>query len=232
MGDGRMKKAVCLCSGGLDSTVAATIAKRDGYELYIFHLNYGQKAEAKEREVIGKIKDWLGAKDLISVDIDFFKNLSALTSAKAKIPIGKEVKLDAIATPSTWVHCRNLVFVSLAAAYAEYLAAEKIFVGFNAEEGQSYPDNRPEFVERFNCLLDEAVASFSNPPQIEAPLLSMFKSEIVTKGKELAAPMHLSWSCYLNGEKQCGECASCQHRRRGFREAGVPDLTEYASKGN
>ncbi|MDD1751714.1 MAG: 7-cyano-7-deazaguanine synthase, partial [Methanotrichaceae archaeon] len=61
--------------------------------------------------------------------------------------------------------------------------------------------------------------------------LNMFKAEIVTRGTELAAPMHLSWSCYLNGDKQCGECESCKHRRRGFREAGVPDPTEYASEG-
>ncbi len=222
------KKAVCLCSGGMDSTTAATIAKRTGYELYLFHVNYGQKAEKKELEVIAKIKEALGAADLVSVDIDLFRNLSALTSADAVIPTGDQVDLNAKATPPTWVQCRNLVFVSLAAAYAEYIGAEKIFVGFNAEEAQSYPDNRPEFVERFNFLLPKAVASFSKPPVIEAPLVNMFKREIVKTGIEVSAPLALTWSCYLNDEKQCGTCESCQHRKRGFKEAGVADPTEYA----
>ena len=221
------KKAVCLCSGGLDSTIAATIAKNQGYELYLFHVNYGQKAEKKELEVVTRLKEALGAKDLVSVDLELFKNLSALTSTGAQIPMGDDVNLDATATPPTWVQCRNLVFTSLAAAYAEHLGAEKIFVGFNAEEAQSYPDNRPEFVERFNFLLDKAVASFSIPPKIEAPLVSLFKPEIVRLGIEVGAPMALSWSCYLNGEKHCGSCESCQHRRRGFEEAGALDPTEY-----
>jgi 7-cyano-7-deazaguanine synthase len=231
MGDDRMKtnkKAVCLCSGGMDSTIAATIAKQSGYELHLFHVNYGQKAEKKELEVVSKIKDVLGAKDLVSVDIDLFRNLSALTNEKAAIPVGDQVNLNAISTPPTWVQCRNLVFVSLAAAYAEYLGAEKIYVGFNAEEAQSYPDNRPEFVDRFNFLLTKAVASFSKPPEIEAPLVNMFKREIVKTGIDVMAPLALTWSCYQNGENQCGICESCQHRKRGFLEAGVPDPTEYA----
>jgi 7-cyano-7-deazaguanine synthase len=228
VGDDGMKKAVCLCSGGLDSTVAAAVAKQNCHELYIFHVNYGQKAEAKEQEAVGKIREALGAKEVISVEIELFRNLSALTSAEAVIPLGGDVQLDSGATPPTWVFCRNLVFVSLAAAYAEYLNAEKIYVGFNAEEGLSYPDNRPEFVNRFNSLLEKAVASFSRSPQIDAPLINMSKADIVRRGVELMAPMHLSWSCYLNGKKQCGECESCQHRRRGFKEAGVIDPTEYA----
>jgi 7-cyano-7-deazaguanine synthase len=230
MGADRMKagkKAVCLCSGGMDSTIAATMAKRAGYELYLFHVNYGQKAEKKELEVISKIKEALGAVELVSVDIDLFRNLSALTSTDSAIPTGEQVDLNAKATPSTWVQCRNLVFVSLAAAYAEYLGAEKIFVGFNAEEAQSYPDNRPEFVERFNFLLPKAVASFSQAPAIEAPLVNMFKREIVKTGIDVGAPLALTWSCYLNGDKQCGVCESCQHRKRGFREAGLADTTEY-----
>ena len=230
MGDDRMntkKKAVCLCSGGMDSTTAATIAKKAGYELYMFHVNYGQKAEKKELEVITKIREALSAADLVSVDIDLFRNLSALTSADTAIPTGNQVDLNAKATPPTWVQCRNLVFVSLAAAYAEYLGAERIFVGFNAEEAQSYPDNRPEFVERFNFLLPKAVASFSKAPVIEAPLVNMFKREIVKTSVEVGAPLALTWSCYLNGEKQCGTCESCQHRKRGFTEAGIADPTEY-----
>lgn len=221
------RKAVCLCSGGMDSTIAATIAKQAGYDIYLFHVNYGQRAEKNELNVIKKISNTLGASDLVLVDINLFRDRSVLTSTKADIPTGNDIDLDAVATPPTWVHCRNLVFVALAAAYAEYLGAEKIYVGFNAEEAQSYPDNRPEFVDRFNLLLEKAVASFSKPPTIEAPLINMFKPEIVKTGVAVGAPLAITWSCYQNGEKHCGVCESCQHRKRGFLEADIADPTEY-----
>jgi len=222
-----MSRVVCLCSGGLDSTIAAAMARRDGHELYLFHVNYGQKAEKKELEVVNLLAEAFSAREVTAVDLDIFRNLSALTSPQAPIPMGEQVDLDASSTPSTWVQCRNLVFVSLAAAYAEHLGAEKIYVGFNAEEAQSYPDNRPDFVERFNLLLEKSVASFSRPPRIEAPLLHLFKPDIVRLGMKVQAPLALSWSCYHQGEKHCGSCESCQHRRRGFQEAGVVDPTEY-----
>lgn len=227
MSDAGEAKAVCLCSGGLDSTIAASIARRAGYDLYLIHVNYGQKAQGRELDAVRRISKAIGAADVYSVDVDLFCNRSALTTATAQIPMGEDVILDAITTPPTWVSCRNLVFGSMAAAYAEYLGAEKIFVGFNAEEAQSYPDNRPEFVDSFNHVLTKAVASFSRPPQIEAPLVHLFKPDIVRLGLEVGAPMELSWSCYLNGKLHCGSCESCQHRRRGFKEAGVVDPTQY-----
>jgi len=221
-----VNRAVCLCSGGLDSTIAATIARAEGNSVWLFHVNYGQKAEYQERMVVERLGRFLDA-PVFSVDVDMFRNMSALTSREAALPMDGQVVLDASATPSTWVQCRNLVFVSMAAAYAEYLGAEKIYVGFNAEEAQSYPDNRPEFVDRFNSLLQRSVASFSRPPVIVSPLLHLFKADIVRKGLEVGAPLEMSWSCYLEGPKHCGRCESCQHRQRGFREAGADDPTEY-----
>jgi len=124
----------------------------------------------------------------VAVDFDFFRNMSALTSATAPIPLGSDVSLDASATPPTWVWCRNLVFGSMAAAYAEYLGAEKIFVGFNAEEAQSYPDNRP------GSSWTGSTLSWSGPsprsaglPGSEAPLVRMFKPDIVRLGIEVGA---------------------------------------------
>ena len=227
MGDDELKRAVCLTSGGLDSTVAATVAKKEGYLIHLFHISYGQKAENKEHEVVKRLKEALGAEELVSVNLDIFKNLSALTTPGAAIPIGADVDMEASFTPPTWVQCRNLVFVSLAAAYAEHLGAERIYVGFNAEEGRSYPDNRPEFRDRFNLLLEKAVASFSRPLRIEAPLIDMMKPEIVRLGCDVLAPIDLTWSCYLDGDLHCGVCESCQHRHRGFLDAGVEDPTAY-----
>jgi len=221
-------KAVCLSSGGLDSTVAAAKALHDGFDILIIHVLYGQKAERREKRAIEEIAKALGASEVRFVRTDLFQNQTPLTTAEAPIPSGDEVDIEnPTSTPSTWVYCRNLVFGSMAAAYAEATGAERIFVGFNAEEGRSYPDNRPDFVERFNSLLEKSVASFSRPPKIEAPLVDFLKPEIVKLGSELGAPMELTWSCYLDGDVHCGECEACQHRMHGFLEAGVVDPTEY-----
>jgi len=229
MGDGRMRpKAVCLCSGGLDSTVAAAKALDEGFEISIIHILYGQKAEGREERAVQEIAKALGASEVRFARTDLFYNHAPLTTAGSPIPTGDEVDIRGPKpTPSTWVYCRNLVFGSMAAAYAEEIGAEGIYVGFNAEEGESYPDNRPKFVDRFNLLLEKSVASFSRPPKIEAPLLHLYKPGIVRMGAELGAPMALTWSCYREGTVHCGECESCQHRRRGFMEAGVDDPTVY-----
>jgi len=221
-------KAVCLCSGGLDSTVAAAKALHDGFDIHIIHILYGQKAERREKRAIEEIGKALGASEVWFVRTDIFCDLTPLTTAEAPIPLGDEVDIvSTTSTPSTWVYCRNLVFGSMAAAYAEAIGAECVFVGFNAEEGRSYPDNRPEFVERFNSLLEKSVASFSRPPKIVAPLVDFLKPDIVRLGSEVGAPMELTWSCYRDGEVHCGECEACQHRRFGFLEAGVFDPTGY-----
>ncbi|MFZ2071369.1 MAG: 7-cyano-7-deazaguanine synthase QueC [Halobacteriota archaeon] len=223
------KPAVCVCSGGIDSTVAAAVAAQAGYDLYLFHAYYGQRAAKREKEAVEKIAAYLGAKEWKLVEIPFLKELgrSALTDIAVKIPLGEEVNLEEKKTPATWVPCRNLILLAMAGAYAEVISAEAIFVGFNAEEARAYPDNEKEFVERYNAVLEKAVASYCLPPRVKAPLVELFKPEIIKKGVELKAPLHLSYSCYLGGAKHCGICESCLHRRHGFEGAGVEDPTEY-----
>lgn len=224
------KIAVCVCSGGIDSTIAATIASHEGYELHFFHASYGQRAEDREKETVKKIARYLGAKDLKLAEIPFLKELggSALTDIKREVPVAEEVNLDVEKeTPSTWVPCRNLILLAHASAYAEVIGAEALFVGFNAEEARSYPDNELEFVKRYNKVLKKAVASFSQPPVVKAPLVQLLKPAIIKKGVEVEAPLHLTYSCYFGEEKHCGICESCLHRRRGFKDAGVEDPTEY-----
>ncbi|MHC1611185.1 MAG: 7-cyano-7-deazaguanine synthase QueC [Candidatus Methanospirareceae archaeon] len=223
----RSKNAVCVCSGGIDSTVAATVASYEGYELYFIHASYGQRAEARERGAVEEIARYLGANELKFVRIPFLKELggSSLTEIERAVPVPED--LDKEETPSTWVPSRNLILLAHASAYAEVIGADAIFVGFNAEEARAYPDNDVEFVKRFNTVLEKAVASYSQPPVVKAPLVHLLKPAIIKKGVEVEAPLHLTYSCYLGKEQHCGICASCLRRKRGFREAGVEDPTEY-----
>jgi 7-cyano-7-deazaguanine synthase len=230
MGDGRVK-AICVCSGGLDSTVSATIAKRNGYDLYLLHINYGHRSESREIDAVKEISALLDAKELKFVNLDFLRDFggSSLLDESIQIPTGTEIDLDDEKTPSTWVPCRNLIFLSIVSAYAEIIDADRIFVGFNAEEARSYPDNTPEFVRRFNYTLEK---SFSSPrsTNVEAPLIDMQKKDIIQKAIEINAPIELTWSCYLGGEVHCGLCESCQRRRRAFDDAGVKDPTKYENR--
>lgn len=221
------KKAICVCSGGLDSTVAATIASKS-YEIYIFHASYGQKSEERERASVEKIAEYLNA-SLKIAEIPFLKVLggSALTSRQIEIPASIS-SISEKETPITWVPCRNLIILAHACAYAEVIGADTIFTGFNAEEALSYPDNTEDFVNRFNFMVEKAVSSRSIPPKVVAPLVKLRKPEIVKIGFEINAPLHLTYSCYKGGEKHCGVCESCVRRRKAFREAGFEDPAEYA----
>ncbi|MBA5942252.1 MAG: 7-cyano-7-deazaguanine synthase QueC [Methanophagales archaeon] len=226
------KTAVCICSGGIDSTVAATIAANEGYELHLVHASYGQRAEVREKEAVKKIARYLGLmeNELKFVEIPFLTVLgtSALIDPWINVPLDVDVDLnEERETPQTWVPCRNLVLLAHASAYAEVIGAEAIFAGFNAEEARSYPDNGVEFVKRYNALLEEAVASFSRVPSVKAPLISLFKPEIIKKGYGAGAPLHSTYSCYLGDAAHCGSCESCLRRKRGFKEAGVEDPTVY-----
>ena len=120
--------------------------------------------------------------------------------------------------------CEKMVFTSIAASYAESIGAEIIIVGWDKEEANTFPDNSKEYLESFNMLLK--IASPINI-EIKAPAIDLNKNEIVELGIEVNAPMELSYSCYKGNEKHCGVCESCMRRKRGFKKAGIKDLTVY-----
>ncbi len=226
-----MKKAIVVLSGGLDSCVAASYAKNEGYELHTLFFDYGQKALENEKIAAGEISEFLDAKfDVINPE--WMKNLkSGLISGN--IPKVKFSDLDdkekaTHSASQVWVPARNLVFCSIAAGIAESENAEAIFTGFDKEEAETFPDNSNDFVKNFNNLLNFAVLQ-KKKPHLIAPLIDMNKNEIVGLGKKIKAPMHLSWSCYKSARNNvhCGECESCLRRKRAFKLANVKDLTKY-----
>jgi len=130
----------------------------------------------------------------------------------------------------TYVPARNLIFLSYALGYAEVLEADRIYIGVNAVDYSGYPDCRPEFIERFQALADYSTkAAIQDKKQIrvETPLINISKADIIKLGLGNEAPLQLTTSCYLGGEKACGTCDSCLLRLRGFKEAGCEDLIPY-----
>ncbi len=221
-----------LASGGLDSTVAASVARRDGCQLYFLTVAYGQRhaVEVAQARLIGEA---LGVAGHLVVPLDLrVIGGSALT---ADIPVPKDRTPDERSgpVPATYVPARNTVFLALAVAYAEALRASAIYIGANVVDYSGYPDCRPEFLKAFEQVarLGTRAGLEGRPMEIRAPLLAMTKAEIVRLGLDLGAPLHLTHSCYdpAGGHVACGRCDSCRIRIEGFRAAGVADPIPYAA---
>jgi len=224
------EKAISVLSGGLDSAVATSFYK-DRYDIHALTFNYGQKSAEMEISSAKAICDKLGI-DHTVIDLPWMGKISgsALTSSK-EIPELEMSQLDNEELCNetaglVWVPGRNIVFTAIATAYAEAENAKKIIVGWDYEEAITFPDNSKEFLEAFNHLL-----LIGSPEEIEikAPLIKSNKKEIVEIGKDIGAPLHLSYSCYLGDELHCGVCESCMRRRRAFEQAEIQDETKYSN---
>nr|WP_275975816.1 7-cyano-7-deazaguanine synthase QueC [Geothrix terrae] len=219
--------AVVSLSGGMDSCVTAAIARAQGFELALLHADYGQRTQARERRAFREIADFYGvpASRRLIIGFDTLKAIggSALTDASIDLPEGD---LDRPGVPVSYVPFRNAHLLATCVSWAEVLGATAIFVGFVEEDSSGYPDCREAFLKSF-----EQTANLGTKPEtrltFHAPLIHLRKSEIVRRGRELGAPLHLSWSCYQGETEACGHCDSCHLRLRGFKEAGYPDPIPY-----
>ncbi len=212
---------IILLSGGLDSTVAAAIARANGHPLIALTIDYNQRHRI-ELVAAAKVAAALGIERRITLPLDLRQfGGSALT---ADIAVPKSGVNPGI--PVTYVPARNTVFLSLALALAEASAAHDIVIGVNALDYSGYPDCRPEFIAAFEALATLATKAGDEGQRftIHTPLAHMTKADIVREGVRLAAPLHLTWSCYDPQDGHpCGECDSCRLRAKGFAEAGFED---------
>jgi 7-cyano-7-deazaguanine synthase len=222
-------RAVVLASGGLDSTVAAAIAKQDGHELYCLTIAYGQR-HIVEVERARQVAAALGVAGHLVLELNLRAiGGSALTTASS-VPKDRDRSERSHGIPNTYVPGRNLIFLSLAAAHAEVVGASRIYFGANVVDYSGYPDCRPAFIRAFETAVHEGTKAGveGRPLQVIAPLLSMTKADIIRRGLELNVPFHLTHSCYdPSGTVACGRCDSCLIRREGFAKAGVEDPIEY-----
>jgi 7-cyano-7-deazaguanine synthase len=217
-----MKKAISVLSGGLDCTVATCVYDKD-YEIHAITFNYGQKAFAQELKASKEICEKMGWKHEV-IELDWLSEISNSTlNTDDDIPEVSLEDLDDLSkssetAESVWVPARNTVFTSIALSYAESIGAEIIIVGWNGEEGTTFPDNSKEYLDKFNELI--GVGS-PEKIRIEAPAIDLNKEEIVKLGVEVGAPMKLSYSCYKGEAEPCGVCESCMRRNRAFEKLGI-----------
>ena len=221
-------EAIVLLSGGLDSMIAAAIARERGFAINALTIDYNQR-HRREIESARQIAQHLGAKRHVVMSLDLRKfGGSALTDdlAVPKEGVGADI-------PVTYVPARNLIFLSLALGWAEPLGAHHIFIGVNALDYSGYPDCRPEFIASFaeTARLATRDGIQTEGFRIHAPLQDWGKARIAQEAIRLRLDPAMTWSCYDPTPEglACGLCDSCRLRRAGFAEAGLADPTRYAA---
>lgn len=219
------QKAVVLVSGGLDSATVLAMASKE-YQCHTLSFDYGQrhKAELHAAERLSSLSQAFEHR-VIRFDLGVIGG-SALTDMTIAVP---EKPSEGI--PITYVPARNTIFLSFALGYAEVVDATAIFVGVNAVDYSGYPDCRPDYIDAYQAMADQATRAGveGHGPQIKAPLLKMSKSEIIKAGLALGVDYRYTVSCYQANQdgEACGRCDSCRLRTDGFANAGVVDPTRY-----
>jgi len=216
--------AVVTLSGGMDSCVTTAIAA-ERYELALLHINYGQRTEKRELKAFHDIADFYGVEKSLVIDFSHLAAIGGSSLTDRKIEVSK-ADLNNKEIPTSYVPFRNANILTAAVSWAEVIGAKKIFIGAVYEDSSGYPDCRPDFFEAF-----EKAVNLGTKPEtiitIETPIIHMSKAEIIKKGLELNAPLHLTWSCYQNEDVACGVCDSCALRLRAFQQLGIEDPIPY-----
>ncbi|MFQ5957660.1 MAG: 7-cyano-7-deazaguanine synthase QueC [Candidatus Brocadiales bacterium] len=219
-------RAVVLLSGGMDSCVVAAIAN-ESFELACLHANYKQRTESRELKAFDDIASYYRVPEemRLVIDMAYLGTLggSSLTDLRMAVPASHLPTTD---VPTTYVPFRNTHLLMAAVSWAEVVGAEKVFIGAVEDDRVGYPDCREQYYKIFNKLVDVGTRPETHIT-VETPLIHMKKCDIIKRGVSLGAPFHLSWSCYREEEKACGECQSCLLRREAFSEAGCNDPIHY-----
>ena len=222
---------VVLVSGGLDSCVCVAEAARAG-DLALLHVNYGQRTEDRElrafRDIAGHYR--VPHTRRLVAGLDHLARIggSSLLDRAMAVEVGlPDRPARPHAVPSTYVPFRNASMLALGVGWAEVIGARALYIGAVEEDGSGYPDCRAAFFTAFQQVVDLGTGPLT-AIAIRTPLIDLDKAAIVRRGLDLGAPLHLTWSCYVDEDHACGRCESCQLRLRGFARAGVTDPIAYA----
>lgn len=228
------KKAVALLSGGVDSSTAAAIARKEDFELYALTFRYGQRHE-REIEAAKKVSASLEVRNHLIIDFDLRSIGGSALTGEIDVPKARSIQEISRGIPVTYVPARNTIFLSFALALCEKIGSENIFFGANQLDYSGYPDCREEYIRAFEQMANlatKAGVEGKSRFKIHTPLIRMTKAEIIKKGLELGLDYSLTWSCYDPSPEglACGLCDSCQLRLKGFQEAGYEDPIRYAER--
>ncbi len=218
-----MTATVLIYSGGLDSTTLLYDLRAQGHALYALGVDYGQR-HARELESAERLAADVGV-PYRTVDL---RALTPFLAGSSQTDPAVAVPRGHYADPTmraTVVPNRNLLMLSVAAAWAISLGADAVAYAAHAGDHPVYPDCRPAFVEAARAVL--GLVHYT-PVALLAPYLALTKADVVRRGTTLGVPYADTWSCYEGGAVHCGACGTCVERREAFVLAGRSDPTVYA----
>jgi 7-cyano-7-deazaguanine synthase len=225
--------AIVLLSGGMDSSTALAMTRKEGTEAIGLTFDYGQR-HRKEVAAAKRIASHFGVKDhrIVRIDLRAIGG-SALTDRRVAVPVRRSLREIGEGIPPTYVPARNTILLSYALGFAESTRANSIVIAANTLDSSGYPDCRPEYYRAFQevARLGTKRGVEGDVIEIRTPLIRMSKADIVRAGERLGVPWALTWSCYHGRARACGVCDSCQLRLKGFREAGSNDPLPYETRG-
>jgi 7-cyano-7-deazaguanine synthase len=220
--------AVVLLSGGVDSTVLLHYVARglDRPNVHALSFNYGQR---HSRELVcASAQARLVSAEYRIIDLSFMGALiqegSALIEGGAPVPDLDSLTVEELQQPPTYVPNRNMMLLSMAAAYAEAHGIAEVYYGAQAQDEYGYWDCTRDFLKRMNEVLG---LNRKQPVTIHAPFVSKSKAETVALGLELGVDFTQTWSCYRGGESACGTCPTCVERLNAFKANGIADPVSY-----
>jgi len=233
--ENKLKRAVVLLSGGLDSATVLAVAKSEGYEPYALSFSYGQR-HVWELNAAKRVAASIGVAEHRTVPIDLRAFGGSALTADIAVPKGRTTQEMSGSIPITYVPARNTIFLAFALAWAEVLGASDIFLGVNALDYSGYPDCRPEYIAAFEKMANLATKAGVEGRQalkIHTPLIALSKAEIIRLGRGMGVDYSLTSSCYDPSPMgvPCGQCDSCLLRQKGFRENGIEDPLRYGRLG-
>lgn len=211
----------------MDSCVSAAIARVENNEVALLHISYGQRTEARERKAFNDIADHFGVEKRLDVSIEYLAKIGGSSLTDSRIAV-TEADLGSTEIPTSYVPFRNANMLAIATSWAEVLGANAIYIGAVAEDSSGYPDCRPEFFAAFQQTINTGTKP-DTQIEIRTPIIHLTKAEIVKKGIQLDAPLHLTWSCYRSEHLACGTCDSCALRLIGFERSGIEDPILYVA---
>lgn len=226
-------KSIILLSGGVDSAVSlASTINKENVSLALF-FNYGQKSFAQEKKAVEAFSKYYDV-NLEIINLDWLKSIttSSLVNNEKSIPNLKQEDLNNInitkeSVKKVWIPNRNALFINIAGSYADSYNYDKIIIGANKEEAETFPDNSKNFIQHATELL---AYSTQTKPIVIAPLIDYNKQEIMELGKSLNLPFEYIWSCYSNTQNHCGTCESCNRLKRGLERANLFDIVNLLFK--
>jgi len=223
-------KAVVLLSGGVDSATVLAIARDSGFDVHALSVDYGQR-HSHELTSAAEVARALGVRRHLTLAVDLSRIGGSALTGGIPVPKGRSVQRMAGRIPATYVPARNAVLLSVALGWAEVIGAKDIFIGVNTIDYSGYPDCRPAFIRAFERMANLATKAGAGGVRfrVHAPLIRRTKAQIIRRAVALGVPLERTHSCYDPGPsgRACGRCDSCRIRKKGFREAGIPDPTLY-----